>query len=212
MKNVLILTSVVFGFLTCMVSCTGCSKSDVAPTQNATTLTLSDQEKSDLLFLREEEKLARDIYLHAWEKYQHMAFDHISHSEQTHMDKALELINKYGLTDPASTERGVFKNPDLQALYNQLLAKTDESELDALIVGATIEDLDINDIDNLITHTTNADLLAMYDNLNCGSRNHMRAFSGQIEANGGTYTPQFISAEKYKSILESEKENCGGGH
>ncbi|MBI1222378.1 MAG: DUF2202 domain-containing protein [Bacteroidetes bacterium] len=197
---------------TCFISCTGCSKSDVAPIQNATTLTLTEQEKSDLLFLREEEKLARDIYLHAWEKYKHMTFDHISNSEQTHMDRALDLIHKYGLTDPAISERGVFNNPNLQVLYNQLLSKTNQSELDALIVGATIEDLDINDIDKLLTHTSNPDLITVYSDLNCGSRNHMRAFSSQIETSGGSYTPQYVSPEKYKSIIENEKENCGGGH
>jgi len=159
--------------------------------------------------LREEEKLARDVYLYAYDKYGLNIFTNIAQSEQRHMDRVLTILTTYNIDDPASTERGVFNNSTLQNLYNILTAKVDSSMLDALIVGATIEDLDIKDIEEFKTRTTKNDILDMYDNLTCGSRNHLRSYYSQILANGGTYTPQYISQDEFEAIINSSKEQCG---
>ncbi|MEZ4926385.1 MAG: DUF2202 domain-containing protein [Saprospiraceae bacterium] len=167
---------------------------------------LSDQEKSDLLFLREEEKLARDVYLFSLDKYSQFIFSNISDSEQSHMSSVLTLLNKYGIPDPvANSAVGVFSNGELQTLYDQLTAKSGTSLTMALEVGATIEDLDINDIDEFISHTSKADLLSTYSRLTCGSRNHLRSFVGQL----GTYSPVYISQEEYETIISSSHEQCG---
>ena len=167
---------------------------------------LSDQEKSDLLFLREEEKLARDVYLFSYSKYNESIFSNISNSEQSHMNSVLNLLNKYDLSDPVTNnDIGVFSNVELQTLYNELIEISDSSLTHALKVGATIEDLDINDINNNIIHTTNSDLLNVYDKLNCGSRNHMRSFVGEL----GTYSPIYISQSDYDVIISSANEKCG---
>lgn len=170
---------------------------------------LSQAEINDLKFLREEEKLARDVYLYSYDKYQLMIFDNISQSEQRHMNSVLNLMNKYGIPDSASTETGVFNNPDLQKLYNSLTKQADISSVEALKAGATIEDLDINDIDNFTANTTKPDLLNVYGNLNCGSKNHIRAFTSQLEINDTTYVPQYISLEEYNVILNSPSGGCG---
>ena len=169
---------------------------------------LSQAEINDLKFLREEEKLARDVYLFSYNKYQLSIFNSISQSEQTHMTSVLSLLNKYGISDPASTEIGVFVNQDLQTLYNSLTAQSDISSVEALIVGATIEDLDINDIDHFIVNTTKSDLLSVYDNLTCGSKNHIRNFTSQLVINGVVYVPQFISVEYYNIILSQSNTSC----
>jgi hypothetical protein len=177
---------------------TACNKDEIVP--------LSDQEKADLLFLREEEKLARDVYIYSYSKYGQNIFNNISNSEQSHMNSVLNLINKYGLTDPVtSNANGVFSNSELQTLYSQLTAKSDTSLNKALEVGANIEDLDINDIKTFKNHTTNTDLINVYDKLTCGSRNHMRSFVGQL----GTYTPVYISQAEYNAIINSSNEQCG---
>lgn len=178
-------------------------------TNNDSTLSLTSQEKEDLLFLREEEKLARDVYLYAYEKYGLQIFNNISASEQRHMDRVLTLLNKYGLDDPASQNRGQFSNPDLQNLYDNLTALVDISELEALKVGATIEDLDINDLLDMKQRTDKPDLLNVYDNLNCGSRNHMRAYYSELLNRGYTYEAQYITSDELNAIINSDREQCG---
>ena len=81
---------------------------------------LNSSEIEDLTYLREEEKVARDVYLYAFDKYGETTFQNISNSEQKHMDKVLELLNEYDLPDPALAERGMFKNNELQMLYDDL--------------------------------------------------------------------------------------------
>jgi hypothetical protein len=170
---------------------------------------LSQAEINDLKFLREEEKLARDVYLYSFDKYQLMIFDNISQSEQRHMNSVLNLLNKYGIPDSASTEKGVFNNPDLQKLYTSLTKQADISSVEALKAGATIEDLDINDIDDFTANTTKPDLLNVYGNLNCGSKNHIRAFTRWLEDEEVTYTPQYLSIEEYNVILSGSNGGCG---
>lgn len=185
-----------------------CSKSD---DNTETILELTNLEKQDLIFLREEEKLARDVYLYAFEKYQEQIFYNISQSEQQHMNSVLYLLNKYNLEDPAIEALGIFSNQDLQQLYTQLAAQVDISLIEALKVGATIEDLDIKDIAEFESNTQNIDILNVYSSLTCGSRNHLRGFVFELDLNGISYTPQFISVEEYNEIIDSEKERCGGG-
>ncbi len=169
-------------------------------------LTLSSQEKSDLIYLRQEEKLARDVYVYAYNKYNDPIFQNISSSEQSHINSVLRLLDKYNIEDPLSADiYGQFENAELQLLYNDLILKVDSSLTHALEVGATIEDLDIHDIKTLIGHTSNSDLLNKYDKLTCGSRNHLRGFVGSL----GTYTPIFLSQEEYLSIINSPNEQCG---
>lgn len=171
---------------------------------------LTEQEKSDLIFLRQEEKLAHDVYVYAYQKYAHFVFNNISNSEQTHIDNMTALLSKYNVVDPAAgMANGVFADNDLQNLYTQLITKVNLSLADALEVGATIEDLDISDIDRFYANTTKADILKVYDVLNCGSRNHLRGFTGQLKPLGVTYIPQFLTVSDYQNILNGSHENCG---
>jgi len=172
-------------------------------------VTLTQQEKEDLLFLREEEKLARDVYLFSFDIYEDGIFNNIASSEQQHMDAVLTLLNKYGLSDPASSELGVFKDQVLQDIYDQLTTASKESLLNALTVGVTIEDLDINDISIFESGTTKADLLNVYDMLKCGSGNHLRSYSNRLNLLGHDYSPEYISLEAYNAIISSERERCG---
>lgn len=169
---------------------------------------LTQNEKNDLSFLREEEKLARDVYLYAFEKQQTQIFKNISESEQTHMNSVLSLMTKYGIPDSASKEVGVFNNKELQELYNILTAKSDISLIDALTVGALIEDLDIDDIDDFIANSSNEDVLSVYNNLSCGSKNHIRAYTKQLNNNNTTYVPEYISKTYYDSILSESSGGC----
>lgn len=182
-----------------------CNEPEVVEDPNALTI----NEQSDLLFLIEEEKLARDVYTYAYGIYGSQIYSNIKASEQTHMDRIAALLVTYKLENPTiGKEQGEFVNTTLQALYADLTAKVDISLLDALVVGATIEDLDLHDIDDLVANTTKSDILLAYEDLTCGSKNHMRAFVSQIKANGGTYNAQFISEALFNEILAGKNGKC----
>ncbi len=168
---------------------------------------LSEQETATLLHMREEEKLARDVYLELYEQWGLGIFANIARSEQRHMDTLKILIDKYGLTDPvADNAPGVFTDSDLKVLYEEFIADGQVSLVEALTVGATIEDLDISDLQAALAQSDDEDVRTAYQNLMKGSRNHLRAFVYQLDRNGAGYTPEYISVETYESIISSPKE------
>jgi len=169
---------------------------------------LSNQEIENLQFLKEEEKLARDVYLFSYDLYTQNIFKNIANSEQSHMNSVSVLIEKYNIQDLSLDERGKFSNSELQKLYDDLTSLATKSIEDALIVGATIEDLDINDLNNFVSNSDHQDMVEMYELLNCGSRNHMRSFTNSLTNLGLDYDPQFISLDEYISIINSDKEKC----
>lgn len=183
---------------------------DIVKVDPTTTISgeLSAKEIEDLRFLREEEKLAKDIYLSLYEITNIQAFANIAKSEQSHTNAIKQLLTQYGISDPVSTdERGVFENTDLQKLYNDLLAQGKKSDIDALRVGALIEDLDIMDLEKAKSQTTNESILLVYNNLQRGSRNHLRSFYSLIQRRGGTYTPTYMSIDDFESTIKSAHES-----
>lgn len=172
---------------------------------------LSDEEEADLLYMREEEKLARDTYLTLYELWEFTTFSNIASSEQMHMNAILKLLKKFNLTDPAAgTEIGEFTNDDLQALYNTLIALGQTSGLDALKVGGIIEETDMHDIRAAIERSQNEDIDAVYESLLCGSRNHLRSFAQSIVAlTGVPYVAQVLTQAEVDEILATPMEKCG---
>ncbi len=172
---------------------------------------ISEIEKEALLKMREEEKLAHDVYRVLYERWGHRIFDNISHAEQRHMDTVKILLTKYGIADPVIDDNiGVFTNPELLKLYNQLIEKGNRSLSDALYVGATIEDVDIFDIQNYQLKVDNMDILFVFGNLKKGSENHMRAFVRQLKSYNMEYKAQFITPEELEAILSAETGNGRG--
>ena len=226
MKNVNRLTVILLSIgLTALMALPGCKKDNltredatgikdlnsfpanevICENMNLMAATITPEEEEMLMHMREEEKLARDVYQNLFEEYHMKIFDNISQSEQTHMDQVLCLLLNFGLEDPASSEIGVFNNAELQQIYNDLMDLGLTSRLKALITGATIEDLDINDLDEYIDEAENQDIINVFSSLCCGSRNHLRSFNDQLIKRGYTYTPQYIE-EAYFKALEDEAE------
>lgn len=165
---------------------------------------LTDKEKVGLIQMREEEKLARDVYTTLGGIWGTRIFSNIASSEQTHTDAIKVLLTRYDIKDPVVNDTvGVFASKNMQELYTNLTTQGKVSLKDALVVGALIEDLDIHDLDTLKKETNKEDILLTYNNLQKGSRNHMRAF---VKTNGGTYTPSYISQSEYSSIINSAQE------
>ncbi len=168
---------------------------------------LSAEEQDGLTLMREEEKLARDVYQMLYEQWNLSIFSNISQSEQRHMDAVKELLDKYNLTDPVNDSSvGIFTAPELQELYTALMEKGSSSLIDALQVGATIEDLDIKDLYELLGQADNTDIKIVYQNLVKGSRNHLRAFTNQLSLNGAEYEAQYLTAEEINDIITSPRE------
>lgn len=168
---------------------------------------LSKEEIEGLVFMREEEKLARDVYITLYKKWGVQIFSNISQSEQTHTESVRTLLNKYSVPDPVKEDSvGVFTNDVFKKLYNDLVGRGDISLEGALEVGAFIEDLDIADLERFIFATDNEDIKLVYSNLSRGSRNHLRSFVSQLKSRGVKYVPEYISEKQFNEIISSPKE------
>jgi hypothetical protein len=168
---------------------------------------VSEAEAAGLRYMREEEKLARDVYTAMNQLWAHWVFAHIVESEQRHMDRVGQLLEKYQLADPVVDDApGVFTDAGLQALYGQLVAAGKVSLVAAFHVGATIEDLDIHDLGAALNLADNEDIRTVYQNLRKASRNHLRAFVYQLSLQGQTYAPQYLSLEEFQAIIDSAPE------
>ena len=168
---------------------------------------LSENEIKGLLHMREEEKLARDVYLVLYDEWGHDIFKNIAQSEQRHMDVLERLVEKYNLIDSiVDGTRGVFSNQDLQNLYDELVYLARSSFIQALNIGATIEDLDIFDLLECVHDTDNVDIQTVYQNLMKGSRNHLRTFVEQLLSFGVSYPAQYLTQEEIDKIVNSPME------
>ncbi len=186
---------------------TSCSTDDNNETEEVLP-TLSQEEKDMIVHMREEEKLARDVYDYLYNQTGIITFANIVNSEQMHMDKVLELLQEYNIQDPALPTPGEFSSQEMQELYDQLIVAGSVSDVEAIKVGLLVEDLDIYDLEELSAKTENVDILSVFGFLECGSRNHLRAFYNDLLLLEGTYTPQFISQTEYDEIINNSYEMC----
>ena len=172
--------------------------------------TLSEVEIADLTFMREEEKMAHDVYAELYQYFKEAGTEliilaNITVSEQRHMDAMLSLLDTYNLDDPAADlGPGEFDNTVLAALYENLVSDSEANETllgeptsggkvspeAALYIGAWIEERDMIDILHAIANTSSADIVGVYTNLLCGSREHLRAFVKRLGVE--TYEPQLL--------------------
>ncbi len=188
---------------------------------------LDTNEQAHLVFMREEEKLARDVYLKLGEMYPNSRiFGKIDDSEQKHTTAVKDMIEKYGMEDPNTNDNvGAFTGKDygeyFTEKYNLLVERASISELEALYVGAFIEELDMQDInqcpkviveaDNGINdvsecgkiYTDNKDVENLYSFLLDGSDSHLAAYVKNIEkqTGKGTYQAQVLSQEEVDEML-----------
>lgn len=175
MKNILPVL-VMLGLI--VAGCSGSDNSTSSGGAAAALAPLSAQEAETLKYMREEEKLARDVYRTLYSRWDIELFSNISSSEQQHMDTLAGMLSRYGIQDPvASDSTGSFTNPALASMYNQLVARGEKSASEAIEVGIAIEELDIADLRKAIDESTHADLDQAYERLMNGSFNHLSAFT-----------------------------------
>lgn len=191
-----------------------------------TPVTLDYNEETHLIFMREEEKLARDVYVTMAGLYpEFTVFSNIVSSEQKHTDTMKDKLDMFNITDPSTDDTvGAFTGEDFGWYFLEKFAILTNwgrvSALDALYVGAYIEELDMHDIvhcPKVIVETDNGigedecgmlytdvkTLLNSYDSLLEGSKNHLRAYVKNIETfiGAGNYQAQYLSQEEVDEIL-----------
>jgi len=170
------------------------------------TSALSESELASLLKMKEEEKLARDVYSVLYQQWGSQIFSNISAAESNHLNAIVLLLTNYGVTDTSLGEVGVFTDTEVQKLYNELIANGTLSIEAAYKTGALIEEMDIKDLNASLSSTTNENMIMVFDNLLKGSRNHLRAFNLQLTTLGVVYSPVFISQSDYDLIVNSTME------
>lgn len=169
--------------------------------------TVSDEEVAGLVYMREEEQLAHDLYAMLGDRWELRAFENIVTAEQHHIDAVVEVLDRYGIDDPAAdNDPGEFTDPGLQALYDELAARGSESAEAALAAGALVEERDIADLRERSAATDLTDLVALYAELERGSRNHLRAFTSQLASLGVTYAPTVLDPDDYDAIVSTPME------
>lgn len=171
---------------------------------SAQTINLSQKEKDAVVYMREEEKMARDVYNFLYAKWNVNPFGNIRQSEQIHMERMRILILNHKLSDPVAEngdKPGVFSNSFLQEQYNQLIKSGGQSITEAFKAGAKIEELDIADLDKRLAQTTNAALRTQFNYLRQASENHLRAFTPRLKTEALNYQPVILEKEKFDKII-----------
>jgi hypothetical protein len=149
--------------------------------------TVTESEGAGLLFMREEEKMARDVYAYMYAKYKSFVFGNITKSENAHMLATLRLITAFKVTDNSNNNPGEFTNTHIKDLYQQLIAMGDISLIDALKVGVLIEQTDITDLEKELLAVQNSTIKTVYTNLKAGSNAHLKAFIWNLKIQGVVY-------------------------
>jgi hypothetical protein len=167
---------------------------------------LTDADLTSLTKMKEEEKLARDVYSALYQKWGSEVFARISSAENNHLNAIVRLLQNYDLPDTLIGEAGAFINADIQKLYTDLTTKGSESVVDAYKTGALIEEMDLKDLGNEISAGVNENIVMVYENLERGSRNHLRSFYSQLTSLGAVYSPIYISQTNYDQIVTSAME------
>ncbi|MDG6777955.1 DUF2202 domain-containing protein [Thiomicrorhabdus sp. zzn3] len=183
------------------------SNSSQTQTVTETSSQLTVFESTSLKFMREEEKLARDVYLTLYERWGVPIFANIAESEQQHTNTIAALLAKYGIEDPVKDDSvGAFTDPAFSELFTALVNLGSQSYEAALMVGTEIEELDIADLNEQINVINKQDIVNAYNNLLKGSRNHLRSFYSLVVEGGFEYTPKHITQEEFDAIVNSEME------
>jgi hypothetical protein len=144
---------------------------------------LTDEQMAGLRFMRNEEKLAHDVYAAFAEQYGVPIFSNIAESEARHQQAVQVTLDRYGLVDRASElPAGEFSDPLISSLYDTLIEQGSASLEDAIAVGVLIEETDIADLESRLEglEETAPDVYELYSHLLAASENHLAAFEGWL--------------------------------
>lgn len=160
---------------------------------------LTGSEREGLGFIREEEKVSRDLYLLFFSRTSLDIFQNTARSEQDHMDAVLVLLERFGLEDPGREPAGRFVNQSLQEIYDRL-ARAPAS--DSLTAAANYEEISIIDLQSQIALTGTDEIKATYLGLLAGSQKHLRSYVNALRERGLEYSPAYLEPEQFRKIVQ----------
>jgi hypothetical protein len=142
----------------------------------------SDEVTTELVFMIEEEKLASDLYEAFYDLFGVKIFDNIAASEDKHFAALVAQADNLGIETDAFVfnDPGTFEDPNLQEMYDTLLAEGSASLEAALAVGIAIEQTDMLDLAAAAAMVEGTQLAQVYDSLMSGSQNHLDAFESLL--------------------------------
>lgn len=168
-------------------------------------------DEADLVFMRQEEKLAGDVYAALYDAWGLQIFANIERSELHHQAQVAAMLEQLAIEDPVATmAQGTFANADIQALYDELVARGSTSVEEALRVGALIEELDISDLRARSSEVAEID--ALYSRLEAASQNHLRAFVRNLDRIGVEYEPEILDVAEYEEIVSVDAPRPGAAN
>jgi hypothetical protein len=170
-------------------------------------LVLSDAAHAALQFQLDEERMAGELYLALGEKHAAQPFRNIPRAEARHRALLENLATRAGLPARPAPERGHFATAVIQARYDTLLARGQVSLIEALKVGALVEEQDIADLRALAATTDHPELKAAIAALERGSRHHLNAFVRNLRARGVEYEAQVLPPAELSQLTTTR----GGG-
>ncbi len=165
----------------------------------------SEQEKADLLFTLQEEKVAYDFYTEMYNKYNQKVFGNIMEAEKTHQQHVLSILNSLNIdAGEVGSTPGEFSNPEIADQYKMLSEIGSYSFTDALRAAAKYEEQDINDLKTFQSRAENEQIITLYECLQKATGNHLRAFVKNLKKEGINYKPNVLSEADYNAIITSD--------
>ena len=161
------------------------------------------REQQGMLFIWEEEKVARDLYISLYRMNNLSIFMDLARSESSHMDQVKAIMDQYGLAIPENDVPGVFHNESLQKKYDGLLKAGSQSDQDALKAAASFEEISIMDLERELNATETENIKAVYQGLLAGSRKHLRSYVTDLHGLGIEYIPGHLSKDEFEKAVNS---------
>lgn len=164
------------------------------------TADLTADEIEFIFAVREDEKVARDLYFSFFQKFGLKPFENIGKAEDNHIKATEKLFDYYEIDYPALSANGKFEDAIRQKLYDSLLLKG-TPELEAFKVMAFLEESNIVEYGEVLKTIVNPNIKIVIENLAKASANHFKAAIRQITALGGTYAPALMTQEQYRAVI-----------
>jgi len=165
-----------------------------------------------LMYLHDQEKLARDInrtFYYTWGK---PIFASIAESEQRHMNVLRAILDYYYLSALVETDEvGVFGAHHHTEAFTDLVNQGEVSLTEAYRAVGYLEEWDIREIRGSIEFTQDQALIDTFSNLLAGARNHLRVFAARSNSLGYAYQAQMLKQSEVDDICSGFEAIPGPG-
>src|SRR6476620_4362177 len=184
----------------CLLFC-ACFISAVTKAQK---ITLSPAETKALINLHDNQKLSLFVYDSLYAIWGINPFGNIRSAESQHVNFLDDVADNYALeleTNEPGNSAATFTTPQAETIYQESISKGSLSVVDALKMGARLEEMSLQVLHNAKAVTIKSDLLHTFDILAMGSKNNLQAFNRRLKMYGITYEPGFLEQKDFRNII-----------